>query len=103
MNRLRIAHISYLNSAPFFAGMGDEIFEMVEMDPRALGQAAEQGEVDAGLMSIVDTFRNPQFEPLGDLGIALYGAAHSVLLFSCLLYTSPSPRDLSTSRMPSSA
>ena len=25
------------------------------------------------------------------------------LLFSCLLYTSPSPRDLSTSRMPSSA
>ena len=25
------------------------------------------------------------------------------LLFNCLLYTSPSPRDLSTSRMPSSA
>ena len=24
-------------------------------------------------------------------------------LFACLLYTSPSPRDLSTSRMPSSA
>ena len=27
----------------------------------------------------------------------------SVLLTPCLLYTSPSPRDLSTSRMPSSA
>ena len=27
----------------------------------------------------------------------------SMLIFSCLLYTSPSPRDLSTSRMPSSA
>ena len=26
-----------------------------------------------------------------------------VLLHTCLLYTSPSPRDLSTSRMPSSA
>ena len=26
-----------------------------------------------------------------------------LLLISCLLYTSPSPRDLSTSRMPSSA
>ena len=25
------------------------------------------------------------------------------LMYSCLLYTSPSPRDLSTSRMPSSA
>lgn len=82
MSRLRIAHISYLNSTPFFAGMENEHLEMVEMDPRTLGQAAEQGQVDAGLMSIVDTFRNPQFEPLGDLGIALYGAAHSVLLFS---------------------
>ena len=29
-------------------------------------------------------------------------AAHSLLVY-CLLYTSPSPRDLSTSRMPSSA
>ena len=28
---------------------------------------------------------------------------HIGLLHSCLLYTSPSPRDLSTSRMPSSA
>ena len=28
---------------------------------------------------------------------------HTPLLVSCLLYTSPSPRDLSTSRMPSSA
>ena len=27
----------------------------------------------------------------------------NALLTSCLLYTSPSPRDLSTSRMPSSA
>ena len=28
---------------------------------------------------------------------------HSPLIEDCLLYTSPSPRDLSTSRMPSSA
>ena len=32
-----------------------------------------------------------------------YPFAGPVLSFSCLLYTSPSPRDLSTSRMPSSA
>ena len=31
------------------------------------------------------------------------GTAISYLLRACLLYTSPSPRDLSTSRMPSSA
>ena len=28
---------------------------------------------------------------------------HRIWLLGCLLYTSPSPRDLSTSRMPSSA
>ena len=31
------------------------------------------------------------------------GIGKSTLLLHCLLYTSPSPRDLSTSRMPSSA
>ena len=30
-------------------------------------------------------------------------AEHAAVLYPCLLYTSPSPRDLSTSRMPSSA
>ncbi len=31
------------------------------------------------------------------------GVCHGGVIFSCLVYTSPSPRDLSTSRMPSSA
>ena len=31
------------------------------------------------------------------------GSGKTTLFNSCLLYTSPSPRDLSTSRMPSSA
>ena len=34
---------------------------------------------------------------------AATGKVVSALVDSCLLYTSPSPRDLSTSRMPSSA
>ena len=41
------------------------------------------------------------------LGVNSFGAesdgADSEFFFACLLYTSPSPRDLSTSRMPSSA
>ena len=35
--------------------------------------------------------------------ITVYAGAIMVLFLFCLLYTSPSPRDLSTSRMPSSA
>ena len=43
------------------------------------------------------------------LQLSSFGATEALMLFdsrmnlSCLLYTSPSPRDLSTSRMPSSA
>ena len=35
--------------------------------------------------------------------MTIYGANADSLSLTCLLYTSPSPRDLSTSRMPSSA
>ena len=38
-------------------------------------------------------------QPEGKVGAILTG----LVLLVCLLYTSPSPRDLSTSRMPSSA
>ena len=53
---------------------------------------------------VVDDLDYPDFEemlkryPLDLVGISTY--THSL---PCLLYTSPSPRDLSTSRMPSSA
>ena len=41
---------------------------------------------------------------IGSVGSAVTSTAvGSALAGSCLLYTSPSPRDLSTSRMPSSA
>ena len=55
-------------------------------------------------------FANPLVEP-GFLGVsqgAAFGAALAIVFFSasaaaCLLYTSPSPRDRTRSRMPSSA
>ena len=65
--------------------------------------------------------RGLRFSSVGDLGVSLSVLRHSLricegaqrsevplgeyigLLDTCLLYTSPSPRDLSTSRMPSSA
>ena len=48
---------------------------------------------------------------IGTLSIGIYGVTptpsdpntRTYQLWDCLLYTSPSPRDLSTSRMPSSA
>ena len=51
----------------------------------------------AGLAATAEDQRR-RAAPLGDAD----GAAYEQYL-TCLLYTSPSPRDLSTSRMPSSA
>ena len=50
--------------------------------------------------------KDPIFQSTSDdVVLALAEAAQNIVkhAYSCLLYTSPSPRDLSTSRMPSSA
>ena len=68
------------------------------------------GEVMPELRLHYRTLGNPSAEPV----LILHGTGGSAANFltpgfagelfgSCLLYTSPSPRDLSTSRMPSSA
>ena len=53
----------------------------------------------------VDTKKQPMFfgKPLGIQRYDSYKYPIFDKLTTCLLYTSPSPRDLSTSRMPSSA
>ena len=45
----------------------------------------------------------PQQQPVLDGVTPVLIQNNTLLLGNCLLYTSPSPRDLSTSRMPSSA
>ncbi|HJO03396.1 MAG TPA: menaquinone biosynthesis protein [Acidobacteriota bacterium] len=84
MSSLRVARIPYLNSVPFYQNVDDGSFDLVDLPPRMLGQAARRGEVDAGIMSLCDSFRSPEFTALGSLGVACDGPAHSVLLFSRL-------------------
>ena len=59
---------------------------------QAIGDKLHCVYVDTGLM------RKNETEEIQEML-----AAHGLNLTTCLLYTSPSPRDLSTSRMPSSA
>jgi len=85
-----IGYVPYLNMVPFHQGFGPEPiqegdirFQFSQVSPRALGIDAEEGRIDAGAMSLVDSFRlADQFEPLGDLGIGVKRAAGSVLVFS---------------------
>ena len=88
--KLNVGYIPYLNMVPFHQGFGpapihagDVSIEFARLPPRALGLEAEAGKIDAGAMSLVDTFRlADQFEPLSNFGIGVKRAAGSVLLFS---------------------
>ena len=62
---------------------------------------------DAGIISGVMSYAGPQFD-LNDVQTGWVVSSPSfsamiAMLISCLLYTSPSPRDQRGSRMPSSA
>jgi predicted solute-binding protein len=78
---LRVARIPYLNSVPFYQRVPERL-ELLDLPPRQLGQAAREGAVDAGILSLCDILRTPGLESLGGLGVAVDGPAHSVLLFT---------------------
>ena len=58
---------------------------------------------DTGIEDLGKTTRDiPSYEDLLDMRIEIM-SKEGIGLSDCLLYTSPSPRDVSSSRMPSSA
>ena len=63
---------------------------------------APRAEMQAGLEQMAASGQAPQVKKvLTEVNPPIRDFSNGV--FTCLLYTSPSPRDLSTSRMPSSA
>ena len=64
---------------------------LMELETRLVAVEGQQLE-DAEIAAVSD-----------DAGELLLASEEKVRMLRCLLYTSPSPRDLSTSRMPSSA
>ena len=70
-----------------------QILDIAERRMRQTGYNAVSYRDIAAEMGIKSASLHYHFPKKADLGAAL----------TCLLYTSPSPRDLSTSRMPSSA
>jgi chorismate dehydratase len=94
---VKVARIPYLNAQPFYAGWGeDPPFEVVELVPRALGAAASDGAIDAGLMAVADWFRlSGDFDLVTpELGVAALQGVRSVILF-----TAESPGRLSGKRI----
>jgi chorismate dehydratase len=78
-----LALIPYLNCEPFYAGIADLGFGIVQKAPRWLGMLAEEGQTACGPMAVVDSFRlRNRYAPLESFGIGCRGPARSVLLFS---------------------
>ena len=72
----------YLNSAAFYVRLEGDWFDLVELPPRNMAAAMQNGELDAGPLPIAEVIRMKGDVVEGGLGVATDGPARSVLLFS---------------------
>ena len=81
--KLRVGHMTYLNSEVFYRKLPSDACELVALPPRAMAAAVESGELQAGPLPIAEVLRmGEKVQSLGDMGVACDGAALSVFLFS---------------------
>lgn len=79
----RVARIPYLNAAPFYLLFDDAEVPVADLPPRAMGEAARAGRVDAGPFSLMDWMDlEAAFAPVGPYIIGTRRATGSVLLFA---------------------
>ncbi len=77
-----VAKIPYLNSVPFYHYFEKGELKILPVSPRRMGLLCEKGQLDAGLFSLMDYFRqDAQLEPL-NWGITTRDQVKSVMLFS---------------------
>jgi chorismate dehydratase len=80
---LRIGRIPYLYAEPFYVDMARRGMTLVERVPRAVAMAAANGEIDAGLVPLVDCIRlENRFQPVAGFCIASAQQTGSCFLFS---------------------
>lgn len=81
--KIRVGKIPYLNSEPFYYKLNRKEIELHTMVPSALSKAAEEGEIDAGPLPIVDYFRmEDRFTRVGQFCIATSQKSRSILFYS---------------------
>ena len=98
---------NYLGAIKNFVDLNNDVDNdciFCVVDLHAITVKQEPKELKNNIRETVATFIASGIDPKKSIIFNQSGvAAHSEGAWICLLYTSPSPRDLSTSRMPSSA
>ena len=80
---IKIGRIPDLHSEPFYIDMGRRGMELCSLPSSQLGSAAEQGEIDAGPLPLVDCFRlEDRFQPVGGFCIATTEESGADFLYS---------------------
>ncbi|MBN1397822.1 MAG: aminofutalosine synthase MqnE [Bacteroidetes bacterium] len=77
-----IGKIPYLNSVPFYENIERRQFRILPVTPRRMGVLSRQKQLDAGLFSLVDFFKQSDELEALDFCIATRDQVRSVLLFS---------------------
>ena len=80
---IKVGRIPDLHSEPFYLDMSRRGMELCPLLPSELGSAAEQGEIDAGPLPLVDCFRlEDRFQPVGGFCIATTEESGADFLYS---------------------
>jgi chorismate dehydratase len=77
-----VAKIPYLNSVPFYHHFEKGEFKILPVSPRRMGLLCEKGQLDAGLFSLMDYFKQDAQLELLNWGITTRDQVKSVMLFS---------------------
>lgn len=84
--RTRIGAVSYLNARPLVhgleQGLGRDRLQLSYHVPSALADRMAAGELEIGLLPVIELARMPELEVLPGLGIVTRGPSRSVLLIS---------------------
>ncbi|MEE9225208.1 MAG: aminofutalosine synthase MqnE [Bacteroidota bacterium] len=77
-----IGKIPYLNSVPYYQHFERRQFKILPIAPRRMGMLSSQGQIDAGLFSLIDYFQQEHHLELMSWCIATRDQVKSVMLFS---------------------
>ena len=79
---LRLGVVDYLNARPlWYALRGNPRFELVPAIPSQLAFMLKSGEIQAGLLPVIEYFRNPGVRLVAGCGVASRGPVSSVKVF----------------------